>query len=425
MIDEKFLAFVWEKRLLGAAVVTTGGENVKVISTGISNNGQGPDFLEAQLMIGNTLWYGNVEIHVKSSDWFVHCHNIDSNYSNVICHVVWKYDADIYHGQGDMIPTIDLSKLIPPFLIEEFKNLMQSVDYIPCASQLNDVPEYVKYDMLQFAYFESLEKKFDVNVKNLKELVYDFDELCYRTLVRSFGFGINNDAFLETSKNLPFNFVLKYATRDDALDALFFGQGNLLGDKLVDDYPKYLLKEYNYYAKIHDFKPQKNVPWKLLRLRPANFPCIRLAQCATVFKKGFHGLDTVLLTRNIDDYYKMFCNPIDKYWNNHVRFDKPATEQNRIIGSKSVDLILINTVIPLLFFYGKYRNIDVFSSEAIEMIEQISPEDNVITRSMEKFGFSAKNALHSQALLYLKKHYCDKKQCLKCKIGAKILKKQL
>ncbi|MDR2003907.1 MAG: DUF2851 family protein, partial [Prevotella sp.] len=349
MIDEKFLSFIWEQRLLGILVYTADNVEVKILSAGYRNYGQGPDFSEAQLQIGNTLWYGSVEVHVKSSDWFVHCHHIDSNYSNVICHIVWKHDANVFHTCGDKIPVIEISKLIPPFLIENYKRLMVSMGYIPCSALLNDVPEHIKYSMLETAYFESLDKKLEKYLIYLKELNYNFDELCYRMIVRSFGFKINNEAFYETSKKLPFKYLLKYSTYHDVIDALLFGQANLLHNEFKDDYPKFLWKEYKYYANLHNLKPQKIVPWKLLRLRPANFPWIRLAQCATIFKNGFHGLDTILLIRNISDYYKMFCNPLNEYWNSHVRFDKLTTEHNRSMGNSSVDLILINTVIPFLF----------------------------------------------------------------------------
>ncbi|MDL2228390.1 DUF2851 family protein [Odoribacter sp. OttesenSCG-928-L07] len=347
MIDEKFLAFIWEQRLIGAFISTVDNVDIKVLSTGYRNNGQGPDFLNARLQIGDTLWSGSVEVHVKSSDWFVHCHQIDKNYSNVICHVVWKYDADVFYTQGNKIPTIDISKLVPPFLIENFKNIMESMEYIPCASLLNDVPEYIKYDMLETTYFEELNTKFENYTTSLKDLNNNFDELCYRMVVRSFGFKVNNEAFYETSKKLPFKILLKYSSYEDVVDALFFGQANLLHDTFQDDYPRYLYHEYKYYAKLHDLQAQKNVPWKMLRLRPANFPCIRLAQCAAIFKNGFHGLDTILVIRKLDEYHKMFCNPINEYWNEHVKFDVETKKQIRIMGNSSVDLILINTIIPL------------------------------------------------------------------------------
>ncbi|MCK9302286.1 MAG: DUF2851 family protein [Bacteroidales bacterium] len=421
MINENLLAFIWQQRVIQQFAITVDGKKVSIINPGTLNSNQGPDFINSQMIIDNTLWYGNVEIHVKSSDWFLHCHQLDANYANVICHVVWLNDATVCYLHGDAIPTIELSKLIPDFLLEKYNDMLSLSGFIACQNNISNVPKYIIFNMLETAFFESLETKLE-NIHTLSSNINNnFDELCYKLIIRNFGFRINNDAFEATADSLPQKFVRKYSDRANIVDALFFGQANMLNEHFKDDYPKLLFKEYKYFSKLLNIKPQISCRWKYMRIRPANFPCIRMSQCAAFMQKNFNGIDNFLTIDSLQDYYKLFGIPINDYWQNHIVFDKKTNTEDRRIGISSIDIILINTILPLIFFYGKAHNNELLCNRALSIFENISAENNKIIRQWKNLNVIPKNAMHSQALLYLKQKYCDNKFCLKCKIGAKIL----
>ena len=421
MIDETLISFIWEKRLLPANLLTVNNKTVVIYNTGTSNFDQGPDFLNAKICIDSTVWVGNVEIHVMASDWFRHHHQNDVNYANVICHVVWKYDADTYFFENDNIPTVELYNLIPNALLDSFESLRAYVLPVPCAKLIENVPKNFIYNMLNSCFFEMLDDKISYFYSSLSDCTNNVDEMCYRLIVRNFGFKINNDAFESTAHSLPFIIINKYCSQPSVIESLIFGQANLLSAYYHDDYPKFLYHEYLYYSKKHKLKPQTCTPWKLLRLHPANFPCIRLAQLAAFLSHGFFGFESFIAINELNDYYSIFTRNTNDYWTNNVMFDKPATIKNRIIGKSSVDILLINAVVPFLYYYGKTRNLPALCDKAIYLIESISSENNNIIRMWKSLGINATNAIHSQALIFLKREYCDKRHCLQCKIGTNIL----
>ena len=422
MIDENLLSFIWSHRLLPQITITADDNPVEIINPGLLNTNQGPDFLNAKIVIDKTLWVGNVEIHVKSSDWYLHFHQIDVNFSNVICHVVWKNDAQVFYTDGRRIPTIELSKQIPHYLIDNFESLMKSQNRIPCIKLIRDVPLHIVYNMLECCYIESLKVKLSKIDETTNERHGNFDEVAYNVIVRNFGFKINNDAFEATAKSLPYNILRRYVNNSLAIEALTFGQAGILSESYKDNYPKLLMKEYSYYAAKHHLRPQISAKWNLLRLHASNFPCIRIAQLCAFINNAFDGLDTILSLRNIHDVCALFEGEVNKYWNTHSMFDRTCSSRNSNIGKSSIYLIAINSFVPLMYYYGQKFSLPQITSTALNMMENIPAENNNIIRLWKSLDIKALNALHSQALIFLKQYYCDRHRCLACKIGSKIIR---
>ncbi|MBR0122859.1 MAG: DUF2851 family protein [Bacteroidales bacterium] len=421
MINEMLISFIWRQRLLPTSLFTVDNKKVDVLSPGTLNSDQGPDFIGSELYFDNTLWSGNVEIHVKSSDWLVHCHQLDRNYDNVICHVVWNYDADVYSFLGDKIPTIELSSQIPSHLLSNYEYLMQNQSSIPCANLIGDVPRHIVFNMLETCFFESLGTKMKYVDTMCRKTCSNLDEASYCLISRSFGVKVNNDPFEATALSLPLNILMRYYGSPTTVESLLFGQANLLSDKYSDDYPRLLLSEYSFYAKKHNLTPQMSASWKLLRLHPANFPCVRMAQLAVFLNNDFKGLDSLLSLSSVRDVYSSFMVGINDYWSNHVIFDKRTVPKNRTIGCFSVDIIIINAIVPILYYYGKTHHLSLICDKALDLIENVSAENNKMVRLWKSLGITPLNAVHSQALIWLKREYCDKRRCLQCKIGSKII----
>lgn len=421
-MNELLLSFIWKQRLISPNTFTTDKSKVYIVYPGLENSNQGPDFLNARVYIDNNLWYGNVEIHVKSSDWFLHCHQLDINFQNVICHVVWICDTDVYTSNGEKIPTIELSTQILPELINNYQFLMDSRNPIPCAKLISDVHSFIIYDMLESCFVEMLNNKIASLHLNLQQLNNNIDEFSYRTIARAFGFKVNNDPFEETAKALPFSLIRRYINDLELIEALLFGQANLLHDHFSDAYPKNLHINYSFYKKKHSLKPQISSNWRYLRLHPGNFPCIRIAQFASFLYNNFTGIDIFLSMRKIEQIYDVIIKPINEYWDYHFKFDIQSTYKRKIMGKNSADIIIINAIVPLMYLCGKNRNLSSLSNLAIDIMEQISAEDNKIIRLWRSLNVKPLNAVHSQALIYLKNNYCDKYNCLNCKIGSKIIR---
>ena len=300
--------------------------------------------------------------------------------------------------------------------------LMDSRNPIPCAKLISDVHSFIIYDMLESCFVEMLNNKIASLHLNLQQLNNNIDEFSYRTIARAFGFKVNNDPFEETAKALPFSLIRRYINDLELIEALLFGQANLLHDHFSDAYPKNLHINYSFYKKKHSLKPQISSNWRYLRLHPGNFPCIRIAQFASFLYNNFTGIDIFLSMRKIEQIYDVIIKPINEYWDYHFKFDIQSTYKRKIMGKNSADIIIINAIVPLMYLYGKNRNLSSLSNLAIDIMEQISAEDNKIIRLWRSLNVKPLNAVHSQALIYLKNNYCDKYNCLNCKIGSKIIR---
>jgi len=420
-MTEEFLYYLWELKLLKEPLFTTEHTELQVLNTGERNHDSGPDFLFAKITIGNTTWAGNVEMHIKSSDWYRHGHQNDRAYDNVILHVVYEHDKEVYFESGRKVPVLEIKEKFNKTAYENYLNLLRSVFPIPCSNLAETVSDLEKLFWLERMMVERFEEKVALFENDLKNNAGGFQEIFYRKMARSFGFNTNSDAFEQLASSLPLKILLKHIDNRFQLEALLYGQAGLLKRNYKDDYPAGLKQEYEFLAQKYNLTPLKVGVWKFMRMRPTNFPTIRISQFATLlFQSGglFHKIPEM---KRISDALLLLTVTASDYWNNHYRFGKKSAVKKKRVGTASANLILINTVIPFIFVYGKWKNNPAMQQKAVNWLEQLKPENNKIVRLYRTLGFPVNNAMHSQALIHLHKNYCNKKRCLECRIGQKIL----
>ena len=423
---ENLLHYVWKYKLYNPEnLVTSSGNLISIIDPGVRNTHAGPDFFNAKICIGNETWAGNVEIHTSASDWTKHGHHTDKAYNSVILHVVEYSNTEIYTANGRLVPQLILK--IPEKIRENYEYLLSRESFVPCLSQIRDIPQLYLTDWMNALLIERLERKTNDLQKLLKEYKGDWGEVFYITLSRNFGFGINNDAFERLAKNLPLKYVLKHKDSVRQVEALFFGQAGLLNeeDENEDDYYRLLKKEYDFLRKKFDLQPLEAHIFKNLRIRPNNFPHIKIAQLAALartqealFSKMFE-LEDIQLLRNL------FISELTEYWHIHYRFGKISPKRKKQIGLSAQNVILINTVVPVLFACGKAKNQLHWQEKAIQLLASIKSESNYIVNEFTKAGICPCHAGDTQALIQLQKEYCEKKKCIFCRIGHKLLSKQV
>ncbi|WP_443939588.1 DUF2851 family protein [Pedobacter sp. MW01-1-1] len=422
--SEDFLQYVWQFRSFDfKELKTTNHEPLKILHSGFWNKDSGPDFSSAKIQIGNTIWAGNVEIHLRSSDWFRHHHQLDAGYENVILHVVFEHDAQINRLDGTVLPVLELKNKIPQTLIEKYENLFLSLVDFPCKSQIAGVDRLIIDSFLSRTLIERLEDKTKAVLETLTELRGSWDETFYRFIGRAFGFKVNANPFEQLARALPQVILAKHKNNALQIEALVFGTAGFLKATFQDEYPNTLKKEFNFLQRKYGIVPLEPSIWKFMRMRPQNFPTIRLAQFTGLILKSNHLFSVVLACTNLKDLPKLFEKlPINGYWENHYHFRKEGVGVALQIGKTSVDTILLNTVAVFLYAYGKHLANEEYIQRAVKLIESLPAEKNAIANKYANAGVSIENAFQSQAILQLKKHYCDQKKCLSCGIGIKILK---
>ncbi|MDR0230896.1 MAG: DUF2851 family protein [Dysgonamonadaceae bacterium] len=420
---ESLFHYVWKHKLYNAeSFSTSSGIPVLVIDQGIHNTHAGPDFFNAKIRLGNETWAGDVEMHLCSSDWVKHGHHTDKVYNSVILHVVENIDMEIQSENGHKIPQLVLQ--IPPKVKENYEYLLNRNTLIPCLCQIRDVPNLYLTDWLNALLIERLERKTNDLFKLLKDYKDGWGDVFYITLSRNFGFGINNDAFERLARNLPLRYVMKHKDSLLQVEALFFGQAGLLNeDDDKDDYYRSLKKEYDFLRKKFKLNPLESHIFKSLRIRPSNFPHIKIAQLATLVRTQESLFSKMLETDDIQSLRTLFIAELSEYWDTHYLFGKTSSERKKIIGLSAQNAILINTVVPVLFTYGKIKRQPVLQERAIQLLESIKPECNYIVNEFAKVGIMPVHAGDSQALIQLQKEYCEKKKCVFCRIGHKLLSK--
>lgn len=422
-MNEEFLHYLWKYRLLRTPLISTNGDIIEVIKTGLHNPDSGPDFLDARLRIGDTLWAGNVEIHVQASSWYDHGHFSDKAYDNVILHVVLDDNKTVKRSDGQIITCLECNHLIPAELIEKYSDLMSSRLWIPCARIIRFCPQIIIDSWIENQLVERLENR-SVNIQSLWESTnHDWEETFYRLLARTFGLRINALPFEMLVASLPYKIITRHLDQPDQVDALLFGQAGFLQGEISDDYPAKLKKEYSFLRKKYSLDPIENSMWKFMRLRPPSFPTIRLAQFSALLQRSSALFSTLLETNEISDFRTIFKVSAGTYWYDHYRIDTRSKEsKQKVVGEQSIDLMLINAVVPMLFFYGKHYQLDVFRQKAFNLLEKLPPEQNSVVKKWQSLGIAVPDAFNSQALLNLKQLYCDKKRCLYCRIGNELLK---
>lgn len=423
-MKEDFLYYVWQYKLFSnTSLYTTDGKQILVKKTGTRNRNEGPDFLNAQIQIEHQLWVGNVEMHVKSSDWYLHKHEEDANYDAVILHVVWDYDADIYMKNNNILPTLELKNLVDKNVLQNYNHLIyQKQKWIPCENQIDLVNPFVIDNWLERLYFDRLEQKSSFIKNLLKTENFDFEAVLFQILAKNFGLKINGDAFLQLAQSLDFSVVRKVRFNEDQLTALFFGQAGFLEDEIEEHYHKELKKEYEYLKHKYQLKSISKNTFQFFRMRPQNFPTIRIAQLVSLFFTHQNLFSKLMSINKKEDFYDVFNFEIQEFWQTHYTFEKSSKKSTKKLTKSFVDLILINTILPLKFVYLKHKN-ELKEEAFLQLIKQIKPEKNSIISKFSDLKIEAKNAMDSQALLSLKNNYCTKKRCLHCAIGNNLLRK--
>lgn len=421
---EDFLHYVWQFRSFDYNdLQTTDGEKVKIINPGLLNKNAGPDFFHAKIEIGDTTWAGNVEIHIKSSDWLKHYHQKDPSYQNVILHVVYEHDAEIKRMDNTVLPVLELKKRISADLIKKYENLFLTLTDFPCVAQIGTVDSLIIDSFLSRTLIERFEQKTHSVTESLNELHGNWDETFFRFLARNFGFKINALPFELLAKAVPQNVYAKHKNNPLQIEALVFGAAGFLNDQFEEEYPKKLKAEFQFLKKKYNIKPVEISVWKFMRMRPQNFPTIRLAQFAALIVKANHLFSKIMEIKEVDRLRALFENlPVNDYWKTHYHFKKEASSVNIQIGKTSVDNILLNTVTLFLFAYGKHTDTRFYINRAIKLLETIPAEQNAVIDKYIAAGVAVRHAFTSQGILQLKKQYCDAKKCLSCGIGIKILK---
>ena len=423
-MQEDFLHYIYKHKAFDTSQLKTAkGEVIHINQLGQHNFNAGPDFFNAQISIDDQLWAGNVEIHVKSSDWFVHSHEIDTAYDNVILHVVWDYDTEIFRKDNSEIPTLELKHYVNKNLIESYRKLMNSKSWINCESSFPEIESFIMENWLERLYIERLEcKSEDIN-QLLKVSNNDWEAVLFKMLTKNVGLKVNGESFFSLAKSFDFSIVRKLQKDNLDLEALFFGQTDLLNDDIQDTYYIELQKRYQFLK--HKFKLSNEgvIPLQFFRLRPPNFPTIRLSQLASLYHNRSHLFSEIIVAKSKEEIYKLFHIEASEFWKTHFTFSKSSALSKKPLSKSFIDLLLINTIIPLQFSYAK-TNGKVIEDQVFNFIRQVGIEKNsVVSKFLELNSFD-KNALSSQALLQLKQIYCDKNKCLQCAIGNSLIVKK-
>jgi uncharacterized protein DUF2851 len=420
---EDLLHFLWRtRRFEQTGLTTTEGEPLEIVYPGEYNTHAGPDFSNAKLRIGDTLWAGNAEMHLNASDWLQHGHQHDRAYDNVILHVVLEEDQPIADKSGRRIPCLEMKKLIPARLDALYKKLIHNEYWIPCQHQFHEVPEMTRNLWLDRLLVERLEQKTAAIRATLDENRNDWEETFYQALARNFGLKVNAGPFELLAKSLPQQILAKQKDSLFQIEALLFGQAGMLAVEFEDDYPNRLKKEYDFLQKKYDLAPLEPVVWKFLRLHPGNFPTLRLAQFARLVHQSAHLFSKILEIENQKDIEALFQVKLDGYWLTHYTFDKASGKRPKSLGKEAIRLLTINTIAPCIFLYGSLNGMPECKDKALRLLEELPPERNAIITGWEKLGVEATSAYQTQALLQLKNEYCSKKRCLRCAVGGAILK---
>ena len=420
-MKESFLQFIWENNLYERENIQSDTfDVVEIINSGFRNKDAGPDFFNAKIKIGGQLWAGNVEIHVKSSDWYKHGHHKNKAYNNVILHVVNENDQQIQRDSGEIIPTISIKYNKKYF--ENYIDLMQENKKIVCSEKISKVESFILKHWQGKLLIERLEQKSILIEQLLEQNNNHWEETFYQYLSKNFGFNKNAVPFELLSKSLPVKYLSKHKNNLFQIEAMLFGQAGFLEDDFLDTYFQSLKSEYSFLQKKYEFKPIKKHLWIFLRLRPINFPTVRLAQFARLIEQSSKLFSEILANKNIKEIQALFEVTASNYWDTHYNFGKESVYKPKKLGKSSIDNILINTVSVFLFVYGKLKANEEYKNRAIELLQNISAENNSIIQNWKSAGIDVNNAFYSQSLIQLNNEYCQKNRCLECEIGSKIIK---
>jgi hypothetical protein len=418
LMTEQLLQFIWQFQYFNkSSLQTCAGEDLQIIQVGMHNTNQGADFLNAKIKVGETILAGSIEMHIKASQWINHKHSDDKNYNNVILHVVWENDKDL----ALHFPTIELKNRVSNILLEKYEALMHAQTFIPCQEQIQRVSEITLITWKERLLVERLQEKASyVNVW-LDKNNQHWEAVFWQMLAKNFGIKINSDGFEAMATSVSINILAKHKNQLHQLEALLMGQCGLLENIFIDDYAIMLQKEYGFLKQKY-ILPTNHIPVHFLRMRPANFPTIRLAQLAALVFESNHLFSKIKDADNIKEVEKMFNVTANDYWHYHYSFDEATAYKEKNLGKQMIQNIIVNTVIPVLYAYGWYNNNELYKAKALQWAAQLLPEKNNITKGFEALNIANTSAYDSQALIQLKNKYCNVRRCLECAVGNKILK---
>ena len=430
---EKLLHYVWKHKIwpLGE-LLTTDGRNIEIVDPGLYNRrNAGPDFFNAKVKIGSTLWVGNVEIHDRASDWYQHGHDHDTAYDNVVLHVVGIADTDVMNSRHEYLPQMVLE--VPTAVKENYEELLRTDYYPPCYKIIPDLTPLTVHAWMAALQTERLEQKTEAIKQRAEQADGSWEDAYFMTLARNYGFGINGDAFEQWARHISLSAVGKH--RDDLfqVEAIFMGQAGLLDLQAIperyqttalnEEYFTRLRNEYQFLAHKFSMKPMDFVAWRFLRLRPQNFPHIRISQLANLYYERKAGLSQLLECESVEAIQQLLSTHVTPYWETHYVFGSESTRSTKQLSSASLNLLTINTAIPMLFAVGRHRRKEEYCDRAFDLLEQLKAENNHIVKMWKECGLEARSAGDSQALIQLKREYCDKRDCLRCRIGYEYLSK--
>lgn len=429
---EQLLHYCWKHKLFPLTpLATTSGLQVEVIDPGLHNRNSGPDFFNAKVRIGGTLWVGNIEIHDRASDWFRHGHDRDAAYDNVVLHVCGSADTEITTHGGQHPPQMELS--VPEHVSEHYQQLLTTDSYPPCYQAIPQLSRLMVHSWMSALETERLEQKTQAIVRRVNLCEGSWEAGYFVTLARNYGFGINGEAFETWALNIPLNAIAHHRDNLFQVEAIFMGQAGLLE---LDTIPKYYQKdalnegyftrlrnEYQFLAHKFGMKPMDATLWRFLRLRPQNFPHIRIAQLANLYHQNRAGLSQLVECETIEQMKDLLATCVTPYWETHYTFGSTSCKTQKNLSDASLNLLIINTAVPMLFAYGRHRSNERLCDRAFDLLEQLKAENNHITRMWQQCGLEIKSAADSQALIQLKNNYCDRKDCLRCRFGYEYLKR--
>ena len=422
-MKEDFLHYLWKfKKFNVLNLKTVNNEEITIVNVGQYLELAGPDFFNAQIVIGTQKWAGNVEIHLKSSDWYVHHHEKDVGYENVILHVVWEHDVAVFRSDNSEISVLELKKYVEKATVENYQSLMTPKSWIFCEKQLKDVDAFALQNWQERLFFERLERKSQPIFDLLEQTNQDWEGVLFCLLAKNFGLNTNGEIFFKMAQSLPFSIIRKESFEVENLEALIFGAAGLLDSEKEDNYFKDL--KFRYFYLLHKYQMEKVClePVQFFKHRPDNFPTIRLSQLANLYHSKQNLFSKISSLNSLKSTYELFQITASEYWQSHYQFDKESPIKKKTLSKSFIDLIVINTIIPIQFAFAKSQGKEI-SEDLISFLNEVAAEKNAIIEKFTSFGILSKTAFETQSLLQLKNEYCNKSKCLECAIGMELMKK--
>ncbi|MFV8364956.1 DUF2851 family protein [Flavobacterium sp. XS1P27] len=422
-MKEDFLHYLWKfKKFDVLNLKTVNNEEITIVNVGQYLELAGPDFFNAQIVIGTQKWAGNVEIHLKSSDWYVHHHEKDVGYENVILHVVWEHDVAVFRSDNSEISVLELKKYVEKATVENYQSLMTPKSWIFCEKQLKDVDAFALKNWQERLFFERLERKSQPIFNLLEQTNQDWEGVLFCLLAKNFGLNTNGEIFYKMAQSLPFSIIRKESFEVENLEALIFGAAGLLDSEKEDNYFKDL--KFRYFYLLHKYQIEKIClePVQFFKHRPDNFPTIRLSQLANLYHSKQNLFSKISSLNSLKSTYELFQITASEYWQSHYQFDKESPIKKKTLSKSFIDLIVINTIIPIQFAFAKSQGKEI-SEDLISFLNEVAAEKNAIIEKFTSFGILSKTAFEAQSLLQLKNEYCNKSKCLECAIGMELMKK--